>query len=250
MAEWLVGLDGDAVDRDGLLQLLDEPDLSVIREGDQHWLKSPAFEQYATHDQVWRHACDLLPEINSLTKLVLGGYQPLEVGRIARVHDDGTRTVVVFATASAQVRIGWHVFSTVTTAGGGAVGPPRPTPLPSGLSIVRANRDVSKALHLWMRREGDRPGNLYKVYEIIGHGITGGKTREEPWKVEIQARGWATADELENFRSVHQESVFGDEARHAVPARKLPPSPMSLHEAESFIARLLKDWLRSYGWSG
>jgi hypothetical protein len=55
--------------------------------------------------------------------------------------------------------------------------------------------------------------------------------------------GWATADEIDDFRSVHSEEDFGDKARHAEQFRARPLNPMDGATARQFIGRLIDRWL-------
>jgi hypothetical protein len=115
--------------------------------------------------------------------------------------------------------------------------PNAPTDLLRLLAVARRDPNIRRALRFFLSPTAQ---NLHKVYEIIRDDAGG----EAP---DVVNKGWATALDIDRFRSVHYPSVLSEEARHGVePKRRAAPvDPMSLVEARAFVASLLKCWLTS-----
>lgn len=78
---------------------------------------------------------------------------------------------------------------------------------------------------------------LYKIYELLENHSSG--------RAAFHTQFGIPANEFDRFRdAVHNPTVSGDWARHAVHGAPRTPNPMSKTEAEEFVRRLADRWLK------
>jgi hypothetical protein len=230
--EWLVQLAGDDVYLEELSRSLKNPELSIIKENEAYTLKSVDFSRQSTEDEVRKKASEILSLINGCSMIVLGARRPIEIARVVRVNDDGTRASFVHISArltlvgEAKVRI-LNRDGTVTEV--------RPADvIPSMLKAAQSSDSVAKVLRLLGTGTHDW-GHLYKIYELVKNDV-GGRSK-------IVQNGWATEIAIKRFtQTANSPAVIGDSARHAVEPTKPPKNPMSFEEARSLIEGMIHGW--------
>lgn len=243
---WAVELLGAGGDLDQVATLSQPPEWSVRKCDGRYILESDDFELLSDAEAVRDYARDkLLPIINGVArhKFRRMMLDRIKVGTgIFFEGPRGERTGYIFVTDSAVISA--SEMATVTVDG-----KPMPVLAPTHPSIaevstaLRHDPQVRAALD-FLAYDDEWPVNLYRVYEIVRSDVGG--TNQD-----LINRQWATPDQLDNFRSVHDPAVSGPQARHAVQSRQSPPNPMDEDEALAFIHGLLEEWLREkYGQLG
>ena len=115
-----------------------------------------------------------------------------------------------------------------TTGGESPLSPPTSQP-DKALAAAAADSNLKKALHLYGRRPRTFV-SLYKIFELH---------QQHP-----QHDSWSSKNQRRRFtHSANSPGVHGDDARHAVDKTLPPPNPMSLKEAEAWIAGILTRWV-------
>jgi len=223
---WTVTLDGDADDLRALVDL----GVGVTQEGERFILRSPVFdcltEALAVHDR----AVEQVAIFGGLTRIVEGDASPRTIAVGAIVRDDRKVKALFLSPGTAELRL--------RATAALSVGPNDPpiSPYPRWAALAVRDPAVQQAVRLF----GSQPSavNLYRVFEVIRKDAGG----EE----KIVQHGWTTRNQITRFRrTVNSPTVLGSEARHGVEPSTSPPDPMSIHEAQAFITRLLEKWLRS-----
>lgn len=227
--EWVVTLSGGSYTLGELAKVFDTPDLCIQRENGGFNLRSEKFRDFTSHEEVQDHVNEILPALNSATKLTpLDSHTPIEVGSISRIDDDGTRHAYVTMTSSIVVSA---TCSVTVIRADGTIEEDRPAaPVVIWFEISKRDPHVAWALRL-IGDDFETYSGLYKVYEAI-EGDVG----------SIPRKGWCTETELKRFkRTANSPEALGVDARHGemIPA---PPDPMSPSTAKSLIRRLLDEW--------
>ena len=234
--QWLIKLQGNKFDLQDLSRLLCSPDLSVTEADNSYYLDSEEFNSVTEISEVYASATKLLEFINGSAKLDLKNFDAVSVVKVIRFDEDGQRESFVIAPpmrAKSRVRVR-------VCLSGEQISSRPPSVLESWTAIARQDERVAKALRIWHSREHNWH-NLYNVYEVV-EGNVGTMSKIS----KILQNGWATEPEIKLFkRTACNENVLGDEARHGDSGDKDLKNPMSLAEAESLIARILKKWLHS-----
>jgi hypothetical protein len=196
----------------------------ITEEGDEFYLRSSGFEGLNEAGEVKRLADEFLDWANLHSLLRFEGYQGVHTGEIVSLNPDGSRHVTI------AMAVG-HVKAGATVSGVGvSIGSPiraQPPDLTGDMSLLKQRPRLVEALR-YVREE---PGwfGYWKGIEALGEDIGG--------QDKIVWHGWATKGEWDRFyHTVHYHR------HHRKPA---PPSPMSEHEAKSFLLGLLRscvDW--------
>jgi hypothetical protein len=235
MAEWLVSLDGQKFDLQDLATQLQSPDWSVEEDRGGYVLRSSAFGLLTTDGQVFERANQLVQTINGLAAVVIPGFQPVQVGHVVRVHDDGRRLAHAYLSGTMTAR--GRLTATPVVAGRSRPQPRQVSPLESLLRVASGDSKVVEAMRYFQAR-GRRWLNLYKVLEVIEQDVGGDRA--------LRAKGWVSGRSLRRFTNTADNAgAIGDEARHAERGWKPPARAMPLQEAEDLIRSLIEAWLRS-----
>jgi hypothetical protein len=239
MGSWTVELIGSEHDLDRIASLSQPPTWIVRRQDDRYVLQAEDFGWYSDPEEVRDYARDqLLPIINGIARLAFGPMMSCRIGIGPGTDfkgEQGQRTGSRFVEQSAVISATEVATVTVINGPGPANRTPPPPSMAEIATALRYDSRVQDALHFFAY-DDDWAVNLYKVYEIVRANV-GGKDKD------LINRHWVTADEVDNFRSVHDPSVIGRQARHGVHTRQSPSDPMGEDEARMFIQRLLDEWL-------
>jgi hypothetical protein len=203
----------------------------VAEEGHAFVLRSPGFDKLTDAGAVRQHAVELVEVLNGLAKITVGDFDAVSVGAVTGDDGSGTHSIFVVDEIKPRGRARGEVIDAAT---GQPVARGQASDLLQQCVISLREPNVGHALRVFAGPTSAE--NLWKVYEIIRDDV-GDKRQLENMRL-------ATPDEIERFRGVHYPSALGERARHAVePSRPAPGNPMSLEEAQRFIARLLANWL-------
>jgi hypothetical protein len=230
MATWIVRLDGDPDDLNALVDL----GVGVTQESDGVVFRSPDLDVLSDAWLVRERAVEHVAVFSGLSRIGEGDDKARAVVVGAIFREDGTRRDTFVAPQSVEIRMRGRAVA--------LRGPCDPaTPVATGYAAwaTAAKRDPKVKLALQHFSLEPSAESLWKVYEVIRDDVGG--------KANILSKGWATANEIDSFRSVHYPSVLGGKARHGIEPKNpaAPTAPMSLAEARQFVRRLLKHWLTS-----
>lgn len=232
---WEAQLLGDPTDLRILSESFVGPDLTVAKSGDEYVLRAKAFESMESAGCVRCDAQELVTSLSGASRLQFGATNPISVGAVYLVHDDGTRDTTVFP-GPVVVQIRALPVTVVTTGAGGVSDAHRPADqVRHWLAVATADPNVAKALRL---RDGENLTwvDLYRILEVIDPD--GGD--------RIAELGWATKNVLTLFRrTANSVTAAGDDARHGHQRTEPPTNPMTLSRARGLIDRILKSWLQS-----
>lgn len=237
MGRWTVELRGSVDDLDRIASLSQPPTWTVGARDGRFVLEAEAFEVMTDPEIVRAFARDqVLPMINGVAHLRFGRMMSHRVGigpAVSSENPEGHRTSYLYVGETA-------VISASEVSEVAVDGRPIPTPPPPrsiaeiGTALMHDPR-VRDALD-FIAYDEEWAVNLNKVFEIISADMHGAHA--------LVKRGWATHEELRNFRSVHDPNVIGRQARHAVHTGPPLPDPMNEDRAREFIHKLLEAWVR------
>ena len=233
--KWEVQLTGDPADLTMLSHSFSEPDMAISDANGQFVLRSTQFEPLQTADTVRNKAQEIVTAVSGTARLLLGTSQPVGVGAVFAVREDGGRNVFVLA-SPATLRLRGTLASLVVKRADGTVETHYPTePGPGWVKVALQQEVVARALRL--RNTGTLEWvDLYRLYEVIESDV--------PARA-IQAKGWVTSSQIERFkRTANSQKAIGDKARHGKDPYEPPQNSMSLSEARGLIDSVLKAWLR------
>jgi hypothetical protein len=230
MATWIVRLDGDPDDLNALVDL----GVSVTRGSDGVVFRSPELDTLSDARLVRDLAIKSIAALCGLSRIAEGDDKARVVTVGAIFREDGTRRDTFLTPESVELRLRVRAAN---LKGSGDTESPVGKSYPEWAAAAGRDPNVKLALQYF----GPEPSaeSLWKVYEVIRADV-GGKTN-------IINNGWATATEIDSFRSVHYPSALGEKARHGTEPKNqsAPISPMSLGQARQFVGRLLRRWLAS-----
>ena len=232
MTDWIVRLQGDAFDLEGLPDLFEGTSYRVFKEGEHYYLWSSEFQNLADAYSVHERAVATLEVLNGAAAAILNNARPIDVGAVVHIDAEGTRKASVFASAHSVVRT--RARATVEVTGGKIR---RESGKHWELDRVISDEKVQRALRIF----GTVPRNwpsLYNVFEIIQSDVGGGMVKLR----------WTTTGELRRFKhSANSPAAVGRDARHGFDKDEPPENPMTLTEANGFIVGILRRWLN---WKG
>jgi hypothetical protein len=242
MAGWRVQLTGHEFDLRALERQLTAPELRVIQEHDEvrqdhsFYLLSSDFDAMNEAETVLNRAKEYVLYINGLGSILLDSFQPVKIGHILWINEDGSRKAFAFASANLTMRGDVLIaHATVTQPEGAAPpGPPPPSDVQFGVLLAPQDENVAKVLRLW--KQNQDWSALYKVFEVIESDVGGAMWRQ----------GWVSKGEVDRFTgTANSADAIGDAARHGHHKYKSPKKPMSLPDAQALIKHLVGRWLTS-----
>ena len=233
--EWMVCIKGDDFDLQELSKSLTSPELCLISEDNEYYLKSTNFNQLKSTDEVRHKAEEILSLINGASKLVLGTRKPLTMGVALKIKDDGGREGFVFVSETLTLR---ETFGVVKILQDGTIQEVHQAdPIPDWIKVAQGDENVAKVLRL-LGNVGYDWVNLYRIYEVMEEDV-GGISK-------ITQEGWATETAIRRFKHTgNSVGAIGDEARHGIETTQPPKNPMTFSEAKSLIETIVHNWLRS-----
>src|SRR3990172_4962349 len=233
--EWMVFLAGDSFDLQELSKSLNSPELCVIKEEDQYYLKSTSFNHLMNAGEVGEKAQEILTLINGASKLVLGTRKPLTMGVVLKIKDDGSREGFAFVSETITLR---ETFGVAKILQDGTVQEVHQAdPITDWIKVAQGDENVAKVLRLLGNFDYDWV-NLYRIYEVVEDDVEG--------IPKITQEGWATETAIRRFKHTgNSVGAIGDEARHGIETTQPPKNPMTFSEAKSLIETILHNWLRS-----
>jgi len=243
MTDWEVELLGHELDVENLGSLSQPPVWTVRkREKDGRYILTSAefagmSDAVAVRDYAHK---SLLPVLNGALRLqypwsLMGR---IEIGTGLESEDQqGSRTGHRVIEQTASISVTEEI--TITDGSGNIIAAPAQSPSIVGMCTALGHDPTVRTALGHFSRGGQWTVDLYKVFEIIRDDAKTGANKS------LDALGWATLDELDNFRSVHDPHVTGDLARHGVHdhQRKPPANPMDENTARAFIHNLLLNWI-------
>jgi len=238
MAKWLIRLTGEEFDLEDLPEIINSPDLVVLKRDEGYFLGSIDLDELASADEVRERGIALVKILNGAAKLHIDNFHPVAEAGVASIQQNGklhmTIHVGITEIARAKDKVSVTAFS--------ADGSPKPVPpLGPGSQILKSavlalkHESVADAIDFY---RDDNWISLYKAYEIVCDDL-GSKHRLESSK-------WVPVAELSRFTQTAQSrAALGELARHASKSYKPPQNPMTLDEARSLIKRVILSWIQS-----
>jgi hypothetical protein len=210
---------GDADDLRLLSEHLQSSDPNIKEEDDGYWLRYSGFESLTEPTKVYELAIKLLDEIRGVAKLLGGGTLKVEVARLAEENRAGPRPQYGFLKGiPSDERIGMSTEQLVGI-----------------VATAERNPGIAKALTYFQRGDWF---NLYKAWEAVRDGVGGEKAL-------LDEKRWTDKKTKNRFtQTVNNPNVIGDEARHGVWKDQPPSKPMTIDEAQEFVGRLIRAWVR------
>jgi hypothetical protein len=228
--EWIVCIKGDEFDLQELSKSLTSPELCLIKEENEYYLKSTSFNQLNNAGEVKSKAEEILSLINGASKLALGTRKPLIIDSVIKITDDDKRQRNFFE----SVEVTEQSMFTATVDGAEVH---QAEPIPDWIKIAQSNENVAKVLRLLSKGDYDWV-NLYRIFEVIEEDV-GAISK-------ITQEAWATEPAIRRFKhTANSVGAIGDDARHGKETTQPPKNPMTFSEAKSFIETILHNWLRS-----
>jgi hypothetical protein len=227
--KWLVQLKGNNYDLEDLPALYSSPELTVINEGDGHYMHSTELDGCATQEEAKEWAVRKLGLISGAARVQDEQANPIRVGSF-RLLEDGKQTVFLsHGTDALLVRDKARIE--LVGPGGTVECPHAGTPAPSWVSLADRDRTANTIIGMF---EGDLNWNtLYRIFEAVQANAG-----------NVASKGWASKNEITRFKhTANSRQAIGDEARHGHEKIPPPPNPMPLGEAQALIRRIAKHWL-------
>ena len=236
--EWMVCVTGDDFDLQELSKSLNSPELCVIKEENECYLKSTSFKQLSSDNKVQNKAKNILSLFNGVLRLALGTREPITIAKVIKIKDDGNRETYVYGSLRIPVKSRASIKSVTIVSSNGTVQEiQQPDPILSWIKIAQGNENVAKVFRL-LANFGYDWVNLNRILEVIMKDVGGSSN--------ITRKGWATKKSIDRFTgTANNPDVIGDTARHGIAKNKPLEDPMTFSEAKSLIETVLHNWLRS-----
>jgi len=237
MSKWMVELKGERADFKYIQNMLCSSELGVIEENGKFYLRAAKFDTLSSLYDVRAQAKALLQYLNGAAKLESQSFQTVELGSAVKEGDKVHRVL--------ELGVGWSRSwgSTIIVKHGEQVPSKSPeeenelTAVERYMVVAKECPEVAKVLGLLASEETTSWGTLYKVYEVVRSDVGGAMYKNE-WIGESEERLFK--------RTANSPVAIGDEAaRHGYQKEQPPPNPMSLTQARSLIANLVKRWILS-----
>lgn len=231
---WEVQLVGDPTDLRMLADTFSDSEIRIAVTGEEYVLRAHEFQDLDSASSVRKRAQEIVTQLSGSSRLLLRSYEPLEVGGVYRVKDDGRRDFTVFVNA-VVVRVRALPVTVGVTKPNGTTEFPKPAdPIAKWLHLATKDPAVAKALRL-RDHDGLDLVELYRIFEVIEADV-GSST--------IHQQGWATKKSVREFKhTANSVDAAGDQARHGKEKTQPPSNPLSLPRARELIDRILKGWL-------
>lgn len=173
--------------------------------------------------------------ISQLNALLIVGYdfdQKVEIKQTYLIDSFGRKNYFAFTDTRHIVQAAVNRFLQFTQSPDAAL---NADPYMKVMQLTEHNQRVSVALEAYSYTDSSWP-ELFVAYEAVVCDMAGTN--------EIVDQGWATENELKRFRYTSQcSSVLGAQGRHYNESFTPPPEPMSKHDAEVLIRKLIANWL-------
>lgn len=220
---WSVELVGRTPDLADFTRWFPDEPAKVVAHGDRFFLEGEIFEGMLDHENVRRVAEAQLDLMSAAIKLSCSGLSLRPAaGAIYRIDDSGARHA--FAprlNLTVRTRVEVRSFEDVSQ---------RPTAAQKRVEPATRNEALRTAMILWA--DGNRTWpRLYRILEEIEHAL--GR------RMVHKARLTSKAERLRFTQSACSPEIAGADSRHGPGKCSPPKEPMSIREAERFIASLL-----------
>ncbi|MFQ5839585.1 MAG: hypothetical protein ACE5HK_02575 [Candidatus Methylomirabilales bacterium] len=231
---WQVDLVGDAADLRMLADSLNGPDVAVVPVSDGYVLRAVEFAAASNAREVRVRAEKIITALSGATRLILGAHEPIKIGTVTQVGDDGSKYIFVSVEPAVARARAMPVGLTVIRRDG-TVEHHRPADSINDLvPTILEDPAVEKALRL---RNADALSwvELYRLYEVVEGDVS---------RSHIVGSGWAADSELTRFKhTANSERAAGDAARHGKEVTQPPKRAMTLSTARSLVDRILRAWI-------
>lgn len=226
MSEWLVRLQGSDADLQEMSDEFRSPELKVSKEEDGYFLRSTEdLGGLTDHHDVLEQATELLQLLTGIIKLRSGYSEAVRPdGYVIRINDDGTRNRFMDLQATVRVRAKLTLGAPSTIVSG-------PPEAEAWMILARQDEKVFDALRFF--QEETTWWSLRRAYEVVESEL------KQPSR--IAKLKWASEKQIKHFKEWAGHYVHGE--RRDLPDQRYYPR-FTLPEAESFIQRLLIEWLR------
>lgn len=233
MAEWLIQLSGEKFDLEEFPKWFTSPDMEVFEEKGNYYLKSNEFNSFAEAYEVRERAEELLQDINGAAKIYSSEFQPINIGSLMKIDENGIRHYYQEVKETIKVRGKAYVEITKADTSEEKQESRELIPVESWVAKAKQDKIVKKVLRFWST-EKISWFNLYNILDAIKEDIS----------CEVHEKGWALNYEVNRFtRTANCYAVLGLESRHGRDFEP-PQKPMGLGEAESLIRKISNNWLR------
>lgn len=236
--KWFVQIRGENSALEKLSKSLNSRELSVTQEKQAFFLKSTDFDSLKNENDVRKIAGKKLLVLNGILKLNQKIQKPLILDRVVKENDDGTRQGFIFLSGIAEaVSVVDSPKLSVVGRDGTVEEPHQADPILSLFAIAQKDEVVTEVLRIF----GNLPHNWFNFYKICE------KITADVGSIQnIERKGCAKKKSIELFKwTANSLNAIGDESRHGVQKKKLPPNPMKFSEAKSLIKTLIFNWLSS-----
>lgn len=242
---WLVEIT-DITDNRFLTDLLTRLNITLFPEENSTYLISDNFDSLSTCFEIWtrvNQVRDIVSEISS----GLGAGVGFQLGTVYEQKEDGSRHGTVFRSRVAPI------LKLSASSGTWTVNPEFSEEEKLRLEAERLEREYQNKLDLVSCRAllALRDARALKVHRFLQQELTPLRMGHIMDLIEANLGGGlkslAAKNELGNklsrfSRSINHPEVFGDDSRHAIPKGEPPAKPMSLSEAQIFVARIANLW--------
>jgi hypothetical protein len=193
-----------------------------LREGNQFYVSGPGLEAFTEPTEIRNAALQLIDEFYGVGLLMMPSMKKPSIGKIVREDDNGKRAEhFVLQVDGVEIRSKAGVVA--LSVNGQSTQASRPTEAQKLRDGARADVHLQTSIMLW----ADPPRSWPRLYRILE---------------EVEASlGQPVGGERERFkRSANSGEVAGKDARHRRGKFQPPKNPMSLDEANGFVASALK----------
>ncbi len=250
---WLIEIIDIGTDKRFLADLLEKLGITLYREENKIYLISNQFESLSTGDEVWKLAERMRDVVLEVSNSFSGASIGFKLDSLYEQKDNASRSRYVFlqGTITVSSLLTGDVVPIVTSRGEIS------EEERARLETERLEREYQEKLNLvsyrvltafWDKKgralkvhrflqQELTPARMYHIYELIRADL-GGKSK-------LSKLSSVDEDDWDRFtHSANHPEVFGDDSRHMVLKAEPPSKPMSLSEAQAFIARAADLWFQ------
>ncbi len=232
MSEWCVKLEGHKFDLEDLPTWFSSPDLKVIEENGEYYLKSREFNSFPEASVVRERAKEILQDINGAAKVHSSEFQPISIGSIMRIDENGRHHYYQEFTETIKLRDKTYVEITKSCSVEEEQETREIIPVESWVTKAKQDRNVKKILRFWSTEETTW-FFLYNILDAI----------EEDIGCKVHEKGWAADNQVNQFtHTANCYAALGLDSRHGRDF-KPPDRPMEFSEAQNLIRNITCSWL-------